>query len=141
MDARARSAQHGIELWAIPADAGPAPPPPCTPTDQTLCLGGGRFRAEVTWGDVSGGTGAGHSINLGDRTGAFWFFSPSNFELMVKVLDGRSLNGHHWVFWGALTNVEFTLTVTDTESGETWTRHNLLGEFASGGDTEAFAGE
>jgi hypothetical protein len=31
--------------------------------------------------------------------------------------------------------------VTDTLTGATWTRRNALGEFASGGDTAAFAGD
>ena len=66
------------------------------------------------------------------------FFDPANWELMVKVLDGRSQNGHFWVFYGALSNVEFTLTVTDTETGAVKRYENPLGTFASFGDTEAF---
>ena len=33
------------------------------------------------------------------------------------MLDGQGLNGHHWVFYGALSSVEYTLTVTDTATG------------------------
>ena len=57
---------------------------------------------------------------------------------MVKVLDGRALNGRFWVFYGALTNVEFTLTVTDTETGRVRHYANAMGNFASAGDTSAF---
>jgi len=52
--------------------------------------------------------------------GTFWFFDPSdeaNFELCLKVLDGTSFNDRFWVFAAATTNVEYTLTVTDTASG------------------------
>ena len=56
----------------------------------------------------------------GDRAcGTFWFFDPSdeaNFELCLKVLDGTTFNDRFWVFAGATTDVEYTLTVTDTES-------------------------
>ena len=57
----------------------------------------------------------------GERScGTFWFFDPSdeaNFELCLKVLDGTQVNDRFWVFHGALTDVEFTLTVADPESG------------------------
>lgn len=137
----ADDSQRAFELWAAPLAVVPPPPPSCIPTDQVLCLGNGRFRAEVAWRDFTGRTDAGRTIPLNEETGAFWFFSPTNFELMVKALDGRGVNGHYWIFWGALTNVEFTLTVTDTSTGATWTRHNSLGDFASGGDTTAFVGD
>jgi hypothetical protein len=50
------------------------------------------------------------------------------------------VNGHFWVFYSALSNVGFTLRVTDRESDETMTYVNPIGTFASGGDTTAFAG-
>ncbi len=63
---------------------------------------------------------------------------PANVELVVKVLDGRPINGYFWVFYGALSNVAFTVTVTDTETGERKVYQNPLGTFASVGDTQAF---
>ena len=45
-----------------------------------------------------------------------WFFSPDNVELIIKVLDGRSITGHFWVFYGALSNVQYTITVKDTQT-------------------------
>ena len=56
------------------------------------------------------------------------------------MLDGRAVNGHHWVFYGALSNVEYTITVTDHETGEMRPYFNPLGVFGSLGDTEAFFG-
>jgi hypothetical protein len=50
-------------------------------------------------------------------TGYFWFFDSSNLEIVIKILDGCALNGHHWVFAGGLTNVKVTITVTDTANG------------------------
>ena len=61
-------------------------------------------------------------------------------ELMIKVLDGRGSTGFFWVFYGALSNVEYTLTVTDTETGRSKSYFNPLRTFASVGDTEALPG-
>ncbi len=82
-----------------------------------LCLQGRRFQVEVAWSDFAGRTGAGQAVPGIDPTGGFWFFDPSNTELVVKVLDARSFNNHFWVFYASLTNVAYTLTVTDTETG------------------------
>jgi len=111
---------------------------PCTPGPTRLCFQGGRFQAEVSWEDFDGNVGEGKSRELGGDSGAFWFFHPDNVELTVKVLDGRGLNDKFWVFYGSLTNVEFTLTVTDTATGRVRSYHNPKGAFASAGDTTAF---
>jgi hypothetical protein len=71
-------------------------------------------------------------------TGTFWFFDASNTELIVKVLDARAINGHFWVYYGALSNVEYTLRITDTATGRVRTYENPAGTFASRGDVEAF---
>jgi ELWxxDGT repeat protein len=111
---------------------------PCQPTSERLCLGGSRFAVEVSWKDFQGRTGKGKTVPLFDGTGAFWFFDAANIELVVKVLDGRPLNDHFWLFYGALSNVEYTLTVTDTQTGAVKTYRNPSGRFASVGDTQAF---
>lgn len=104
-----------------------------------LCLNNGRFQAEVTWRvSPTGAEGSGIPIPLTGDTGAFWFFSPSNYELVVKVLDGRGVNGHFWVFYGSVTDVEFELTVTDTQTGQQRTYRNPAGTMTSQADTTAF---
>ena len=57
---------------------------------------------------------------------------------MIKVLDARSINGRFWVFYGALSDVQYTITVTDTESGAVRTYENPQGRLASVADTSAF---
>ncbi len=99
----------------------------CVPSATQLCLGGGRFRVEVDWRRSNGETGAGHAVGLTGDTGTFWFFTPTNTEAIVKVIDGCALNGKHWVFAGGLTDVKVTLRVTDTSSGETRTYVNPQG--------------
>ncbi|MEL7059040.1 MAG: hypothetical protein AAGN46_03325 [Acidobacteriota bacterium] len=110
----------------------------CLPDEATLCLNGSRFAVTVQWRDFEGNTGAGRAVEQTSETGAFWFFSETNLELLIKVLDGRSENGNWWVFLGALSNVEYTVTVTDTVTGEQQIYFNPIGEFASFGDTMAF---
>ena len=111
----------------------------CSPGSSVLCLDANRFRVEVSWrAQQSGQSGVGQAIPLVANTGAFWFFDPTNLELVVKVLDGRSVNGKFWVFYGSLTNVEFTLTVTDTLTGAVKTYLNPQGQMASFADTSAF---
>lgn len=114
---------------------------PCSPSATTLCLNAGRFQVEVQWKDSHGRTGPGQAVPITADTGDFWFFSPANIELVVKVLDARGVNGNYWVFYGALSNVEYDLVVTDTATNRVKTYSNPQGQFASVGDTKAFAGD
>src|SRR3954471_14226937 len=111
----------------------------CLPTDTRLCLNGDRFQVEVAWRNpFNGETGAGHANPLTDDTGASWFFGETNLELLVKVLDGRAVNGNFWFYSGSLSNVEYTITVTDTVGGRVRTYHNAPFQFSSLADVSAF---
>jgi hypothetical protein len=87
---------------------------------------------------LTGGTGKGIAVPLTSDSGYFWFFENTNVELMVKMLDGRSVNGHFWLFWGALTDVQFTMTVTDTQTGAVKQYFGTQGVQTSGNDIRAF---
>ena len=129
-----RAAAAGARRKARAAEAGA-----CQPAPERLCLLDGRFAVEIDWQDASSGT-AGHGLRLPltDDTGAFWFFRDDNPEVVVKVLDARTVNGRFWVFFASLTDVAFTLEVTDTATGETAVYENPDGTLASRGDTDAF---
>ena len=128
-----------LQRVAPAASDSPSPPTGCSPADPSrLCLLNDRFRVTAQWRDFEGNIGSGTAIPVTNETGAFWFFSESNIETVVKVLDGRLLTGAYWVFYGALSNVEYTLTVTDTETGAVKVYSNPPGRFASVGDTFAF---
>jgi len=114
------------------------PPGPCTASSTVLCLSGGRFRLEAFWENFTGGTGVGTAVPQTNDTGAFYWFDPQNIELTIKVLDGRGINGHFWVYYGALSNVKFSLLVTDTQTGRCREYFNPLATFASVGDDMAF---
>jgi ELWxxDGT repeat protein len=130
---RADDSLHGPELWAYPLSG----PQACQPAETTLCLGG-RFQVEATWRDFQGNGGQGNAVSLTADTGYFWFFDAANVEVVLKVLDGRGLNGHHWAFYGALSNVEYTLTITDVQTGAVRRYVNPPGRLGSVGDANAF---
>jgi hypothetical protein len=115
--------------------------PECVPDATTLCLNRGRFRVTMEWEDGAGGSGDARVAPCGSPdTGLLWFFSPDNWEMMVKVLDGCGLNGHYWVFAAATTNVGYTLRVEDTSTGATASYSNPVGTAAAAlTDTDAFA--
>jgi ELWxxDGT repeat protein len=123
------------QLWALPLTG-----PGCQPSATVLCVQGGRFAVSVEWLDFSGHAGVGQAVPLTADTGYFWFFGAANVEVIVKVLDGRLLNGNFWVFYGALSSVSYAITVTDTVTGLARRYENFAGNLASVADTSAFAG-
>jgi streptogramin lyase len=112
----------------------------CIANVTTLCLSDGRFRVRTEWRAESRGTsGHGTAVPLTGDTGAFWFFGANSIEVIVKVLNGCLINGRSWVFAGGLTNVGVTLTVVDTQTGDTKTYENPAGTaFQPIQDTAAF---
>ena len=114
---------------------------PCTEDPTRFCLNDDRFEVSLTWRDFEGNTGvARQSPASSESSGVLWFFSADNWELLVKVLDGCALNQHYWLFAAATTNVEYTLRVRDSESGEIVEYFNPLGSASpSITDTEALA--
>jgi hypothetical protein len=85
----------------------------------------GRYRVSIAWETPEGTTGDASPVALRttallpvdvDASALFTYFDPTNWETLVKVLDGCAINGHRWVFLAAATDVAFTLTVDDLES-------------------------
>ncbi len=96
-------------------------------TDSSLCLQQGRFLISATWKKPDGSSGPAHALRLTPDSGYFWFFEPGNVELVVKALDGCSINSRYWFFSGGLTNLDVTISVADTVSGKTTTYSNPQG--------------
>jgi len=113
----------------------------CVPGPTTSCIAGGRFRVEVAWRLSSGQTGVGTVAGCGTPdSGLFWFFAPTNWEMLLKILDGCGINNRYWVFMAATTNVEFTLRITDTFTGAVQQYFNPLNRLSPAlADTGAFA--
>jgi hypothetical protein len=93
----------------------------CVDTDSVLCLQGGRFQASGFW-RIPDRSEAGYmrAVPVTGESGLFWFFSPDNMELMLKVLDGCGAPPNRfWVFAAGMTNIETHVLVADTSTNFT----------------------
>lgn len=105
-------------------------PSPETCPATAHCLRDGRFQVVV---DFDGGQSQATPVgprDASDDSGLFWFFSADNWELLVKVLDGCSINDRFWIYTAAVTDVAYTLRVTDLESGLVREYENAQGQAA-----------
>lgn len=116
------------------------PPGPCVPTGQALCLNNDRFKVQSHFLTGAAANGQAGAVGLTADTGYFFFFSASNVEAVVKVLNACSFNNRYWVFAGGLTDVRTVITVTDTQADRSRSYVNPLGKtYQPIQDTSAFA--
>jgi hypothetical protein len=131
----------GVTFFTVGANVTPAGT--CsTSAGNVLCLQDDRFKVRTLWRRSNGARGLAPIVPgvNSDDSGLFYFFNPNNWEMLMKVLDGCPVNNRFWVFYAATTNVEFTITVTDTQEQEVSTYFNPLNRPAPPvQDTEAFA--
>ena len=99
------------------------------------CLQGQRFSVSFTtvfalnsaawkFGQCAGAPG---QLWHTDSTIAYWLFSPDNVEALVKILDGRDVNGHWWLDFAVMSD-QLTRTAifpndstpTDPGPGDGW---------------------
>ena len=113
----------------------------CLPDTTTRCLQNSRYAAEVEWRTANGAAGAGIVVHAGTNdSGLFRFFGASNWEVLIKVLDGCALNGHMWVFGASTTDLGYSIEVTDTVTETVRKYGNEPGKPAPAiADSEAFA--
>ena len=118
---------------------------PCVRDATTACLQSGRFEVTVDWQTASG-TGDAQVMSFNgqrsesDESVFWWFFSPTNFEMGVKVLNACTLNGKFWVYLSGLTDQGWTVHVRDTQTGVVKTYSNTLGQLSKTfADSAAFS--
>jgi hypothetical protein len=91
----------------------------------------GEFEVTVEWRTALGETGEGKLVQPPSEDSAlYYFFSPANWELMVKVLNGCAINGHYWVFGAASTDVGYTVDIRRRNSSQTFRADNPIGTAA-----------
>jgi peptidyl-Asp metalloendopeptidase len=113
------------------------PTAPCRPGPENLCLLNRRFKVELLWhNQYDGSSGTGKAIPRTDLAGFFTFGDPSNIELMIKILDFGNVVK---VFYGQLTDLQFSLAVTDTTTGQVNSYSNTTGNCGAI-DQSAFSG-
>ncbi len=119
----------------------------CAPGGGTLCIddhpGDRRWAVGVAY-NSSQASGTGQAIPLASlgvsEGGLFWFFDPTNPEMLLKIIDACALNQSFWVFYSATTDVGFAVTVRDTRTGRSRVYRNTDGTAAAPiQDTSAFA--
>jgi hypothetical protein len=112
----------------------------CLAEAHTLCLNDGRFAVTASFQSTPEGPSApATAVPLTNDTGYFWFFDPSNVEVVTKVLNGYSTNGQYWFFASGLTNLGVQINVTDTVTGAMKPYSNPVGAaFQPIQDTSAF---
>jgi hypothetical protein len=124
-----------VQQWLAPTGVGS-----CVPDANTLCLSNARFRVRAYWTRPDNSSGSGTAVSLSGDSGYFWFFSATNIELIVKVLNGCGINSQYWVFASGLTNVNVTMIVEDTVTGASQTYLNPQGQaYQPLQDTSAFS--
>jgi hypothetical protein len=115
----------GATAWNVfaqsafnPFYAAPASNPgPCLQDSAALCLAQARFKVTAAWQTAPGVSGQGTAVPLTADSGYFWFFSDTNVEVVLKVLDACQGFNRFWVFAAGLTNVGVDITVEDTQTG------------------------
>ena len=82
-----------------------------------------------------------HAIGISDRFGWFSFPAitgdPANPEVTVKLLEAKA-DGHYWIFWSAMTSLEYTMTVRDVTTGQVEVYRKDSPEACGGWDTRSF---
>ncbi len=120
----------GREIWAVNLNA-----EGCKSSEHTMCLLDDRLQANVHW-RTADQDGRAVTLPITADSGAFWFFSPANLEVLLKVVDGLTVNERFWMFFGSLSNVQYDITISDQTTGISNRRRNPQGVFASGADIE-----
>ena len=114
-----------------------------TATSNQLALMSNRFAFTLTARDPrTGVTASGITIPKNDESGFYTLpgltGDANNIEVFVKIVNATSVDGHYWVFFGGLTDFEYTLTVTDTGSGKVRSYTKPAGSACGGFDTTNF---
>ena len=90
----------------------------CVPDAETRCLRDSRYAVTMQWRTADGDSVAGRVVHEGTNDSAlFWFHDPTNWEVLIKVLDGCALNDHVWVYGASTTDLGYIVRVTDTTTG------------------------
>jgi hypothetical protein len=124
----------------------PGLPFTCTPDATTVCLNGNRFRVTIAYRNqfavpVQTGNFVGARLNpaaTNPDTAIFGFANPMDVEVVVRVVDARPFAPRFDLYYGGLTDVEYTVTVADSVTGISRTYKNNPGQVGGGVDRTTF---
>jgi hypothetical protein len=119
----------------------------CTPDTTTVCLLNNRFRVKIDYVNPFSnppnqpGTFLAARLLQGVQnpdTGLFGFSSAQAVEVVVRVQDTRPFAPRFDIYYGGMTDVGYTVTVTDTQTGTTRQYTNTVGTVGGGVDRTSF---
>lgn len=113
------------------------------PADAALSLLDHRFTVTLKARNPRNGRESnGLAVGGDDRWGYFSMpdvtGDPALPEVVVKMVDFRAISGKFWVFLTGLTDFDYTLTVTDSQTGAAQT-YQSTEAFCGSADTAAFS--
>lgn len=113
-------------VWSVrfqKRDAQPPPPGPDNCPANRACLGNG-FTVGIDYQDPNSGLWeeAKRQSHLTRDSAVFYFFDPNNAEVLVKVLNGCSINRRWWLYSAPATDLAYRVTVWPPGGqGNRWT--------------------
>ncbi len=112
----------------------------CQASTTALCFVDRKIKVEVTFRSENGRLNPATARTLALPTSGYFSFGAAGLDVLVKILDGSSINGNIWVFYGGLSSLEYTVKVTDVTTGRVKTYLSPKGRYSSSGDIEALPG-
>ena len=123
----------GVVGTAVVPRPGAAPAPAADA--QELLLQGGKVGVKVAWkNQYDGSSGNATAIPKQEAYGYFYFSTPTNAEVFVKVLDFGAASPY-LLFWAGLTDFQYTLTFRNTATGKSWSYTKAPGSYDGGANT------
>lgn len=120
----------------------------CTPNATTVCLLSDRFRVSIGFinqfaNPPAPGNFLGAKLVPGVQNpdvATFGISSAQAIEVVVRIQDARPFGINRFdVYYGGLTDLEYTVSVTDVTTGATKTYRNAPGTVGGGVDRSTFA--
>jgi hypothetical protein len=128
---------------------GGSPGGACSPNANVVCLLSNRFRVSIDYVNAfvnppQPGKFIGAKLIDGVQNpdvATFGISGAKAIEVVVRIQDARPFGVNRFdVYYGGLTDLEYTVTVTDTQTGTTRTYRNAPGTVGGGVDRSSFTG-
>jgi hypothetical protein len=123
-------------------------PTVCTPSSTVVCLLSNRFQVKIDYvnpfSNPPNQPGTFLTARLSSTPGInpdvalFGFSSAQAVEVVVRIQDTRPFAPRFDVYYGGMTDVGYTVTVKDTQTGTTRTYNNTAGTVGGGVDRSSF---
>ncbi len=121
----------------------------CTPNANTVCLLSNRFRVSIDYINAFAnppqpGKFVGAKLVAGVQNpdvATFGISGAQAIEVVVRIQDARPFGLNRFdIYYGGLTDLEYTVTVTDTQTGTTRAYTNAPGNVGGAVDRTSFPG-